>query len=94
MRSCNRKKGKGVNCPYSMVVGWGEGWIMDKLCRLHRKMEAKAIDALIVTGSENRRYLSGFTGSAGTFNHRNSNIFAYRFPLCRASRFRGPRFRD
>lgn len=66
MRSCNRKKGKGVNCPYSMVVGWGEGWIMDKLCRLHRKMEAKAIDALIVTGSENRRYLSGFTGSAGT----------------------------
>ncbi|RME51547.1 MAG: aminopeptidase P family protein [Caldilineae bacterium] len=35
------------------------------LQKLREKIEAAGLDALLVTQAENRRYLSGFTGSAG-----------------------------
>ncbi|MFP7493662.1 Xaa-Pro peptidase family protein [Terribacillus saccharophilus] len=38
---------------------------MEKLERLRTLMEKKNLDALIVTSAQNRRYISGFTGSAG-----------------------------
>jgi Xaa-Pro aminopeptidase len=37
-----------------------------RLQRLRRVLEAGRLDAIIITQPENRRYLSGFTGSAGT----------------------------
>jgi Xaa-Pro aminopeptidase len=37
-----------------------------RLQRLRQALEAQSLDAMIVTQPENRRYLSGFTGSAGT----------------------------
>jgi Xaa-Pro aminopeptidase len=37
-----------------------------RLQRLRQELQAHQLDALLVTQSENRRYLSGFTGSAGT----------------------------
>jgi Xaa-Pro aminopeptidase len=40
--------------------------IAGRLQKLRRALEAQNLDALIVTQPENRRYLSGFTGSAGT----------------------------
>lgn len=39
---------------------------MDRLTRLRHKLDEKRLDCLVVTSAENRRYLSGFTGSAGT----------------------------
>lgn len=36
-----------------------------RLTRLHAAMEKQGLDAMIVLRPENRRYLSGFTGSAG-----------------------------
>lgn len=36
-----------------------------RLARLRERLAALEADALLVTGPENRRYLSGFTGSAG-----------------------------
>ncbi|MFS0561945.1 Xaa-Pro peptidase family protein [Terribacillus sp. 179-K 1B1 HS] len=38
---------------------------MEKLEKLRALMEKKNLDALIVTSGQNRRYISGFTGSAG-----------------------------
>ncbi|MFP7171004.1 Xaa-Pro peptidase family protein [Terribacillus sp. 7520-G] len=38
---------------------------MQKLEKLRALMEKKDLDALIVTSGQNRRYISGFTGSAG-----------------------------
>ncbi|SNZ10748.1 Xaa-Pro aminopeptidase [Terribacillus aidingensis] len=38
---------------------------MEKLGKLRALMEKKNVDALIVTSAQNRRYISGFTGSAG-----------------------------
>lgn len=38
---------------------------MQKLEKLRALMEKKNLDALIVTSGQNRRYISGFTGSAG-----------------------------
>ena len=39
---------------------------MQKLAKLREKLREKDLDTLLVTGEHNRRYLSGFTGSAGT----------------------------
>ena len=36
-----------------------------RLAALRQKMAAQKLDAMLVTQAENRRYLSGFTGSAG-----------------------------
>lgn len=38
---------------------------MEKLQKLRALMEKKDLDAFIVTSAQNRRYISGFTGSAG-----------------------------
>ena len=37
----------------------------ERLTRLRAKMEEEGIDGFLVTNSENRRYLSGFVGTAG-----------------------------
>ena len=37
----------------------------ERLCRLREKLAEKELDAIFITTPENRRYLSGFTGSAG-----------------------------
>lgn len=39
---------------------------MSKLAKLRTEIEAAAIDAVMITRPENRRYVSGFHGSAGT----------------------------
>lgn len=39
--------------------------MLDRLTRLREKLAEADLDALIVSQPENRRYLSGFTGSAG-----------------------------
>jgi Xaa-Pro aminopeptidase len=39
---------------------------MQRLTKLRQKLKEKELDAMLVIGAENRRYLSGFTGSAGT----------------------------
>ncbi|PAD36890.1 M24 family metallopeptidase [Terribacillus saccharophilus] len=38
---------------------------MEKIEKLRALMEKKKLDAFIVTSAQNRRYISGFTGSAG-----------------------------
>jgi len=37
-----------------------------RLQKLRRELEVLGLDAIVITQPENRRYLSGFTGSAGT----------------------------
>ncbi len=37
----------------------------DRILRLREELEKKGLDGIIVTQPENRRYMSGFTGSAG-----------------------------
>ena len=37
----------------------------DRMDQLVAKLPEKALDAMLISGPENRRYLSGFTGSAG-----------------------------
>lgn len=37
----------------------------ERLERLRRRLEGEGLDALLVSQAQNRRYLSGFTGSAG-----------------------------
>ena len=36
----------------------------DRTERLRKRLDEEKLDALIVTQAENRRYMSGFTGSA------------------------------
>ena len=36
-----------------------------RLDHLHRKLDEKGLDAILISTPENRRYMSGFTGSAG-----------------------------
>lgn len=38
---------------------------MDRLQALRTEMDKKGIEALLITGIENRRYVTGFTGSSG-----------------------------
>ena len=37
----------------------------ERLERIRQKMDENGLDAVFVSQAENRRYLSGFTGSAG-----------------------------
>lgn len=39
---------------------------MSKLHQLRKTLQAQDRDAIIITNAQNRRYLTGFTGSAGT----------------------------
>src|SRR5690625_5229902 len=38
---------------------------MEKLTKLRKELEAKQLDAILITNPINRRYLTGFTGTAG-----------------------------
>lgn len=38
---------------------------MEKLTKLREKLESHALDAIIITSPVNRRYITGFTGTAG-----------------------------
>ncbi len=42
------------------------GGKMSRLTNLRKKLQEKELDAMLVLGAANRRYMSGFTGSAGT----------------------------
>lgn len=48
-----------------------------RLDRLREQLKAREIDAVIITKPENRRWLSGFTGSAGTLviTHTSAVLF-------------------
>lgn len=46
-----------------------------RLQKLRQKLEQQEIEAIFVSQSENRRYLSGFTGSAGWLLISNSNAY-------------------
>ncbi|VDH01131.1 Uncharacterized peptidase SA1530 [Lysinibacillus sphaericus] len=48
---------------------------MSKLDHLRTTLRAKQVDAIIVTNDQNRRYLTGFTGSAGTVVVTQTNAF-------------------
>jgi Xaa-Pro aminopeptidase len=51
-----------------MIVGTARGQetgMVDRLSALRAQLEADALDALLISASSNRRYLSGFTGSSG-----------------------------
>lgn len=60
------KEGEGVSGPISKSLEMGRGQGMQRLTDLRQRLQEKELDALLVTGGDNRRYLSGFTGSAGT----------------------------
>ncbi|MGN7407909.1 M24 family metallopeptidase [Sporosarcina sp. SAFN-010] len=48
---------------------------MSKLDHLRTTLRTKQLDAIIVTNDQNRRYLTGFTGSAGTVVVTQTNAF-------------------
>lgn len=53
---------------------------MDKLKKLRTELEAKDLDGMIITNAYNRRYISGFTGSAGVvLITQNNQIFITDF---------------
>ena len=59
-------------------IGWrteGRDLRIVQLQKLRQKLEQQEIEALLVSQSENRRYLSGFTGSAGWLLISNSNAY-------------------
>ncbi|MGY0693019.1 M24 family metallopeptidase [Virgibacillus sp. FSP13] len=53
---------------------------MEKLTRLREELEANKLDALLVTSPINRRYITGFTGTAGvTIVTQNDALFITDF---------------
>jgi Xaa-Pro aminopeptidase len=59
-------------------TGWrteGRDLKIVQLQKLRQKLEQQELEALLVSQSENRRYLSGFTGSAGWLLISNSNAY-------------------
>ena len=45
-------------------------------------MKEQGIDALLITNPYNRRYMTGFTGTAGlALISSDDAVFHYRFPL-------------
>ncbi len=64
-----------------------------RLERLREQLEALEIDAFIVSSDENRRYMSGFTGSAGTLIiSRDKAILATDFRYIEQSAMEAPLF--
>ena len=49
-----------------LVLSEAEGDVARRLAKLREQLDGLGVDALLVTQAENRRYLSAFTGSAGT----------------------------
>ena len=42
---------------------------MSKLTKLRQTLEEKKLDGILVSSPINRRYITGFTGTAGTDHH-------------------------
>ena len=61
-----RKKKQGGRGEWPYSAGMGRCQKMQKLTELRKRLHEKELDVLLVSGGDNRRYLSGFTGSAGT----------------------------
>ena len=70
--------------------------VEERLRRLRQILAEQQLDAIVVTQPENRRYLSGFTGSAGAL-HRRPTVRPSGRAACRHDpnhrRHRDPRFR-
>jgi Xaa-Pro aminopeptidase len=65
----------------------------DRLERIRQRLDENGLDAIFVSQSENRRYLSGFTGSAGyLFITRKSAILATDFRYIEQARGQAPDF--
>ncbi|MBI4339215.1 MAG: aminopeptidase P family protein [Chloroflexi bacterium] len=64
-----------------------------RLRKLRDKLPEKGLDALLVSQAENRRYLSGFTGSAGyLLVSQNRAVLATDFRYVEQSRLQAPDF--
>ncbi|MGC8827037.1 MAG: M24 family metallopeptidase [Anaerolineae bacterium] len=67
--------------------------IPDRLARLRQKMQELGVDTFMVTQPENRRYLSGFTGSAGVlFITQKASLIAADFRYYEQSQQEAPLF--
>ena len=65
----------------------------ERLERIRQQLDKNGLDAVFVSQSENRRYLSGFTGSAGyLFITRKSAILATDFRYIEQARGQAPEF--
>ena len=65
-----------------------------RLTRLRQELEQEGIDALLVSNGSNRRYLSGFTGSAGyLLVTRDDAVIATDFRYYEQSAAQAPEFR-
>ena len=65
----------------------------DRLERIRQQLDTNGLDAVFVSQAENRRYLSGFTGSAGyLFITRKSAILATDFRYIEQARGQAPEF--
>ena len=66
----------------------------DRLARLREKLKENSLDAFLVSSPENRRYLSGFTGSAGyLFISREDAVLATDFRYVEQAGQQAPGFR-
>lgn len=66
----------------------------DRLARLRDKLKENSLDAFLVSSPENRRYLSGFTGSAGyLFISRTDAVLATDFRYVEQAGQQAPGFR-
>jgi len=65
----------------------------ERLERIRQKMDENGLDAVFVSQAENRRYLSGFSGSAGyLFITRKSAVLATDFRYIEQARGQAPAF--
>ena len=63
-----------------------------KLENLRKRIEEEELDAILISSPENRRYMSGFTGSAGwLLISRDDATLATELPLHRAGGQSGTR---
>ena len=66
---------------------------MERLAKLRNKLQEKELDAVLVLGSANRRYLSGFTGSGGYAGDFSGCCSAdYRFSHTEQAAVQAPEF--
>ena len=66
----------------------------DRIDRLRRRISEEGLDAIIISQPENRRYLSGFTGSAGfLFVTASSAVLATDFRYTEQAERQAPDFR-
>ena len=66
----------------------------NRLSRLRAELDAKELDAMLVSSSENRRYMSGFDGSAGYLLITQSDaVLATDFRYTEQAETQAPDFR-